>query len=219
MSSSFAFIGSGDAATPRRGSEPRNRRRRNSRLGLLLLAVGAGAMLLGAAVYAATRPCVLSGCVGRFDRAESLETEALQRLRNEPSTTNLERGWQQLAIAREVLEPIPAWSRHDREANERLAALTRSQDDLRATIAGLSYGWEAAQLSQEPPHPLERWQEMEALWARAIATLEGIPDSNAAYPVAQTKLVERSEEHTSELQSLTNLVCRLLLEKKKPTQY
>src|SRR5258706_11704005 len=37
---------------------------------------------------------------------------------------------------------------------------------------------------------------------------------------------DRSEEHTSELQSLTNLVCRLLLEKKKncaspscPTRY
>src|SRR5437016_12106359 len=29
---------------------------------------------------------------------------------------------------------------------------------------------------------------------------------------------ERSEEHTSELQSLTNLVCRLLLEKKKLTR-
>src|SRR5437016_9556477 len=29
------------------------------------------------------------------------------------------------------------------------------------------------------------------------------------------KLGARSEEHTSELQSLTNLVCRLLLEKKK----
>ena len=28
----------------------------------------------------------------------------------------------------------------------------------------------------------------------------------------------RSEEHTSELQSLTNLVCRLLLEKKKKKQ-
>src|SRR5258706_3648130 len=28
----------------------------------------------------------------------------------------------------------------------------------------------------------------------------------------------RSEEHTSELQSLTNLVCRLLLEKKKITR-
>src|SRR5437016_11076611 len=29
----------------------------------------------------------------------------------------------------------------------------------------------------------------------------------------------RSEEHTSELQSLTNLVCRLLLEKKKQTYH
>src|SRR2546430_9074930 len=32
-----------------------------------------------------------------------------------------------------------------------------------------------------------------------------------------TKLLLRSEEHTSELQSQSNLVCRLLLEKKKPT--
>src|SRR5262249_59589830 len=31
-------------------------------------------------------------------------------------------------------------------------------------------------------------------------------------------VLDRSEEHTSELQSLTNLVCRLLLEKKKDTQ-
>src|SRR5262249_60577143 len=34
---------------------------------------------------------------------------------------------------------------------------------------------------------------------------------------AQRLQMERSEEHTSELQSLTNLVCRLLLEKKKNT--
>src|SRR2546430_6774320 len=30
---------------------------------------------------------------------------------------------------------------------------------------------------------------------------------------------ERSEEHTSELQSQSNLVCRLLLEKKKKTEH
>src|SRR5262249_57046475 len=35
---------------------------------------------------------------------------------------------------------------------------------------------------------------------------------------AGTRGSVRSEEHTSELQSLTNLVCRLLLEKKKNTQ-
>src|SRR2546430_8502890 len=32
---------------------------------------------------------------------------------------------------------------------------------------------------------------------------------------APTEVVRRSEEHTSELQSQSNLVCRLLLEKKK----
>src|SRR2546430_12466572 len=32
-------------------------------------------------------------------------------------------------------------------------------------------------------------------------------------------LMARSEEHTSELQSQSNLVCRLLLEKKKKTQH
>src|SRR5258706_4415404 len=33
--------------------------------------------------------------------------------------------------------------------------------------------------------------------------------------LARVRIDDRSEEHTSELQSLTNLVCRLLLEKKK----
>src|SRR4051812_49954082 len=36
-----------------------------------------------------------------------------------------------------------------------------------------------------------------------------------AISLADAKLSERSEEHTSELQSHVNLVCRLLLEKKK----
>src|SRR5215213_7551322 len=35
---------------------------------------------------------------------------------------------------------------------------------------------------------------------------------------ARARRARRSEEHTSELQSLTNLVCRLLLEKKKKLQ-
>src|SRR5688572_33496347 len=39
-------------------------------------------------------------------------------------------------------------------------------------------------------------------------------------PLAGEKaLVKRSEEHTSELQSQSNLVCRLLLEKKKKKHY
>src|SRR5258706_8300353 len=45
----------------------------------------------------------------------------------------------------------------------------------------------------------------------------GSSDSRDSLPDAgdPAKEEKRSEEHTSELQSLTNLVCRLLLEKKK----
>src|SRR5437016_6665546 len=41
----------------------------------------------------------------------------------------------------------------------------------------------------------------------------GLVDYITASPIIAA-VFERSEEHTSELQSLTNLVCRLLLEKK-----
>src|SRR5690606_41926493 len=47
---------------------------------------------------------------------------------------------------------------------------------------------------------------------RAIAPVAGNPP-NSAEPMLATPW--RSEEHTSELQSRENLVCRLLLEKKK----
>src|SRR2546427_3440734 len=39
------------------------------------------------------------------------------------------------------------------------------------------------------------------------------------YRQASASLIDRSEEHTSELQSQSNLVCRLLLEKKKKKLY
>src|SRR5262249_60078029 len=43
---------------------------------------------------------------------------------------------------------------------------------------------------------------------------------NAVLPTSRfLSFWSRSEEHTSELQSLTNLVCRLLLEKKKIRQH
>src|SRR6266511_4442275 len=48
-----------------------------------------------------------------------------------------------------------------------------------------------------------------------LQTLRGLgPDWHHHAP-ALGQLLERSEEHTSELQSRENLVCRLLLEKKK----
>src|SRR5690606_41619003 len=49
----------------------------------------------------------------------------------------------------------------------------------------------------------------------AGALLAGALGDKLLHPVAKGRKCGRSEEHTSELQSRENLVCRLLLEKKK----
>ena len=57
----------------------------------------------------------------------------------------------------------------------------------------------------------------EAFIARPVEP-EGISDEAWADYVFYRTNHKRSEEHTSELQSRRNLVCRLLLEKKKTTE-
>src|SRR5690242_21371990 len=58
-----------------------------------------------------------------------------------------------------------------------------------------------------------RDERIPSIVERLATTLSlGTPESMPAIPEA------RSEEHTSELQSHVNLVCRLLLEKKKTTE-
>src|SRR2546430_13623286 len=52
------------------------------------------------------------------------------------------------------------------------------------------------------------------IWSGACAQAAA-PLARAVDGVRDAALRERSEEHTSELQSQSNLVCRLLLEKKK----
>src|SRR5258706_5377285 len=61
-------------------------------------------------------------------------------------------------------------------------------------------------------------QSLEFRCARVSSQAEdGIRDWSVTGVQTYAVLCLRSEEHTSELQSLTNLVCRLLLEKQKHT--
>src|SRR5437016_14341776 len=69
--------------------------------------------------------------------------------------------------------------------------------------------------------PTRRSSDLVALQRKqaAVAELEALDGQVAEVADEERRLSvagqQRSEEHTSELQSLTNLVCRLLLEKKK----
>src|SRR5947199_7170284 len=66
---------------------------------------------------------------------------------------------------------------------------------------------DALPISMTPP-AFESWQRTPRYSASRSKTMRTSVDS----------LAGRSEEHTSELQSLRHLVCRLLLEKKKKTR-
>src|SRR3712207_7400849 len=57
-------------------------------------------------------------------------------------------------------------------------------------------------------------------YQRVASYVEQLPEGSRVAVTSQTaELLIRSEEHTSELQSRQYLVCRLLLEKKKPDIY
>src|SRR5438093_9509363 len=58
-------------------------------------------------------------------------------------------------------------------------------------------------------------QELRSVELYKMAGVSETLDWIAALVTLDRTELDRSEEHTSELQSLTNLVCRLLLEKKK----
>src|SRR5438093_4333669 len=62
------------------------------------------------------------------------------------------------------------------------------------------------ELGRDPERPLLGRVRLHHFRARHLAVLDLL---------SEPRIGSRSEEHTSELQSLTNLVCRLLLEKKK----
>src|SRR2546430_4741987 len=81
-----------------------------------------------------------------------------------------------------------------------------------------------AEIERLPEPVLDSVSETDALTARAAELARKIawlPNTRSSRPssercrVLRSQLRPRSEEHTSELQSQSNLVCRLLLEKKK----
>src|SRR5688572_30941559 len=61
-------------------------------------------------------------------------------------------------------------------------------------------------LFRSPPIPREHRSRSGTTWTRTVSGSRSVP--------RRCSSTHRSEEHTSELQSQSNLVCRLLLEKK-----
>src|SRR5690606_40037610 len=73
--------------------------------------------------------------------------------------------------------------------------------------------WDVSRSGETPPPAFfgPRVNSRGAALTTTIAARAGIPNAQRQ----ENQVTRRSEEHTSELQSRENLVCRLLLEKKK----
>src|ERR1039457_6131211 len=103
-----------------------------------------------------------------------------------------------VAASAEKLAPTPpmGWNSWD------AYGLTINEEQCRANaqvLVGLkSYGWNYAVVD-------EGWY---------FADAQARPEARKSFRDANGRLIPRSEEHTSELQSPCNLVCRLLLEQK-----
>src|SRR2546425_6467891 len=65
------------------------------------------------------------------------------------------------------------------------------------------------------PHPASRFPAVPPESRDRPPAAAAVPGMRAPVPARRSRQRLRSEEHTSELQSLAYLVCRLLLEKKK----
>src|SRR2546430_5347297 len=78
-----------------------------------------------------------------------------------------------------------------------------------ATAANAISNWGTVEANRSSSTSLSRFTSVSATWTIAV------PGSTLTARAATRTRSPRSEEHTSELQSQSNLVCRLLLEKKK----
>src|SRR5256885_9911966 len=95
---------------------------------------------------------------------------------------------------------------------------TRLQGDWSSDVCSSDLSIRSSVLVTAEPSPGASAANDRCTWRFACIRQPAAMPTVASSPISSTIAEARSEEHTSELQSPCNLVCRLLLEKKK-TQY
>lgn len=156
---------------------------------LPILVAGAGVALAASlgGVYLLTRPCVIGECEP-IQTAQQLNQESAQLTRRAKSQQQLTAAQQQLAEATDALQTIPPWSPRYQEAQQLSQTLSTESGTLNQAVTALQKASAAAQKTQNPPHTVQEWQAIQALWREVIRPLEAVPRNSAVYSLAQQKL-------------------------------
>ena len=160
-------------------------------LSLLAAGFGIGIVCFASGFYAFTRPCTIGECP-RLQKAEQLSRNATQLVREKTDPQVLQLARTQSIDATNGLEAIPLWSPHRDRARELLQENRDRVRELGLMVTAMDKGMAAALMSQDPPHSVEKWQQVQALWQEAIAPLLAITPDSYIYPLREEKLQEYS---------------------------
>ncbi|MBD1874604.1 hypothetical protein H6F75_14025 [Nodosilinea sp. FACHB-131] len=149
-----------------------------------LILVGSGAF-----AYALSRPCVVGSCDRLAEATEYYELAQATLIGN-PTGDDLATAQADLQTAIDMLTPIPTWSAYYDTAQGDLARYEGNIVFLNAIVRAQALANEAANLSQSPPHPVERWVKVHLLWQQAIDRLSTVSVDSPAFDYSQQKLRE-----------------------------
>lgn len=156
---------------------------------LMAIALGMGAGLLLGGTYVLSRPCVLGECTVLL-QADALSQTSLELLQPTATSDEVLMAYDQLVEAIYLVEDIPVWSQHYDAGQQLLQQLETEAEVLAKVVDALEIGRSAAEESQNPPHPLPKWEAIQSLWKEAIALLSSTPADSHIYPLAQHKRTE-----------------------------
>ncbi|HEY9700109.1 MAG TPA: hypothetical protein V6D10_22835 [Trichocoleus sp.] len=148
-----------------------------------------GVFAVGSGIYMLSRPCVIGVCKP-LEQAQQSSTAAIDKIQNTNSALEVVDAYEQLTQASDMLSTIPPWSSHYETAQGLMMTYENQAKLVEQAVKALRQANKAALKSQNPPHPLQQWREVQWLWRDAIAQMQKVAVDSPMYGLAQRKLQE-----------------------------
>lgn len=140
-------------------------------------------------LYAFTRPCVLGKCETLTGAQEQISA-AQKILAAAKHPQHFAQAQAKFNLATEQLKQVPVWSGKYLAARQLVNSYAAVATDIDKVIRAMAIGTDAWKKAQNPPLPLNRWQEISLSWSKAIALLQEVSPQSEVYSFAQNKLSE-----------------------------